>query len=124
MDKSCPIPDKERSTTGDATTRETAPGKPARGRTGMSPKLILLRQRLGQKAKQEPQFRFYALYDRIYRRDTLEAAWARVAENDGCPGVDDEAIDAIAVWPRRKLPASLTLLLYRSLRVMPLSSDL
>ncbi len=51
-------------------------------------KVQVLRSKLHHKAKTEPKFRFYALYDRIYRKDVLEAAWKQVGKRGKAAGID------------------------------------
>jgi len=62
---------------------------------GLPGKVFLLRQRLYLKAKREPAFRFYTLYEAVCRPDVLRAAWDLVADNDGKPGVDGLSIEQV-----------------------------
>jgi RNA-directed DNA polymerase len=67
-----------------------------------------LRAALHDKAKSASNFRFYALYDKVYRRDVLEAAYAQSRANGGVPGVDNQTFDDIEKYGVARLLDELT----------------
>lgn len=64
--------------------------------------LQALRQKLGQKAKQQKRYRFYSLYGLVCRHDVLQAAVWAVWRQGGAPGVDGVSIEAMAATPERE----------------------
>jgi RNA-directed DNA polymerase len=69
-----------------------------------------LQRKLYVKSKQEPGYRFYSLYDKIWRKDVLEHAWQLVRAHRGAAGIDrmtiekaEERIDELLVELQEEL---------------------
>ena len=66
-----------------------------------------LQRKLYIKAKQEPNYRFYSLYDKIYREDILAHAYELAKANQGAPGIDQQSFEEIESGGRQKWLAGL-----------------
>lgn len=74
----------------------------------ITPKMIWeLQRKLCFKAKREPTFRFYALYDKVCRLDVLAHAYALAKSNGGAPGVDRVQFEDIEAYDRERFLAEL-----------------
>src|SRR6266542_4017330 len=89
-----------------------APASPVHGRTGRGAGECPMRARsirkaerleksralqavLYRSAKQDPNRRFHALYDKVVRSDILARAWGEVRANRGAPGADGVTIEGV-----------------------------
>ena len=61
-----------------------------------------LQTALHDKAKEAPDFRFYALYDKVYRKDVLAFAYECCKANGGAAGVDNQTFEDIEAYGRER----------------------
>jgi len=65
-------------------------------------KIRTFQRKLYRKAKDEPGYRFYLLYDKVYREDILAHAYELAKANRGAPGVDGQSFEEIEAQGREK----------------------
>src|SRR6204780_1720689 len=70
-----------------------------------------LQMALHAKAKAEAGYRFYALYDKIFREDILAHAYAQCRSNKGAPGVDGHDFADVEAYGVERWPGELVLAL-------------
>ncbi len=66
------------------------------------PNVQKLQEALHVKAKRSPSFRFYSLYDKVYRADILYVAYRRCLINGGAAGVDGVAFEDIRAYGEQR----------------------
>lgn len=91
------------------TARPNHPGSTAAAPEGIAPigKVRKLQRKLWAAAKQSPDRRFHALFDRICRDDVLRAAWRRVKDNRGASGIDRITLDDVESYGVERMLAEL-----------------
>jgi hypothetical protein len=72
-----------------------------------------LQRALHAKAKAEAGYRFYALYDKIYREDILAHAYAQCRSNKGAPGIDGQEFADVEAYGVQRWLGELALALER-----------
>jgi len=66
------------------------------------PTVEKLQTALHEKAKRSPDFRFYSLYDKVYRQDMLYDAYRRCLINGGAAGMDGQTFEDIEAYGARR----------------------
>jgi hypothetical protein len=73
-----------------------------------------LQTALHAKAKESPNCRFHALYDKVYRKDVLAYAYERCQANGGAAGVDNQTFENIEAYGRERWLDEQSLHFFRS----------
>ena len=68
----------------------------------------MLQEALHAKAKREPNYRFYLLYDKLYREDVLDFAFRCCKANGGAAGVDGQTFVDIEAYGTERWLGELT----------------